>query len=134
DWNFVGKKINDGVEIPFNLRIYLEALQAEQSGNTNEAALRYHYLFNANNQFEEGIVAASRFVANDTTDRLKNFSLLVDGLLAKPNSVRILKQHVLECIALGFQQDAQDSLNKLQAILPKDSFRRFIKAHPDLFG
>jgi len=48
--------LNSGVEIPFNQRIYLEALQAEQSGNNKEAALRYNYLFNANNQFEEGIV------------------------------------------------------------------------------
>jgi hypothetical protein len=134
DWNFVGKKLNSGSHVTFNQRVYLEALQAEQTGNVKEAEVRYRYLLNANNQFEEGIVAASRFFANDTTDRLKNFSFLVDGLLAKPNSVKILKQHILECIGLGFQQEAQDSLNKLQAILPKDAFQKFIKAHPDLFG
>jgi len=134
DWNFVGKKLNSGVEIPFNQRVYLEALQAEQSGNAKEAALRYKYLVNANNQFEEGIVAASRFFANDTTDRLKNFSLLVDGLLAKPNSVKILKEHVLQCIGLGLQQEAQDSLDKLQLLMLPSSFKKFISSRSDYFG
>ncbi len=134
DWSFVGTKLNNGVEIPFNQRVYLEALQAEQSGNAKEAELRYKYLVNANNQFEEGIVAASRFFANDTTNRLKNFSLLVDGLLAKPNSVKILKQHVLQSIGLGLQQEAQDSLNKLQLLMLPSSFKKFIAANPDYFG
>jgi len=134
DWSFVGKKLNGGVKIPFNQRVYLEALQAEQSGNAKEAELRYKYLVNANNQFEEGIVAASRFFANDTTDRLKNFSLLVDGLLAKPNSVKILKEHVLQCIGLGLQQEAQDSLDKLRLLMLPSSFKKFIAAHPDYFG
>jgi hypothetical protein len=134
DWNFVGKKLNGGIEISFNQRVYLEALQAEQTGKTDEAELRYRYLINANNQFEEGIVAASRFFANDTTDRLKNFSLLVDGLLAKPNSVKILKQHVLQAIGLGLQQEAQDSLDKLRLLMLPSSFKKFIAAHPDYFG
>ncbi len=134
DWSFVGKKLNGGVEIPFNQRVYLEALQAEQSGNTKETAARYNYLLNANNQFEEGILAASRFVANDTTDRLKKFSLLVDGLSAKPNSVKLLKQHVLECIPLGSQQEAQDSLDKLKQLMLPSSFKKFIAAYPDYFG
>ena len=134
DWNFVGKKLNNGVAIPFNQRVYLEALQAEQSGNAKEAELRYKYLVNANNQFEEGVVAASRFFANDTSDRLKNFSLLVDGLLAKPNSVKILKEHILQCIGLGLQQEAQDSLDKLRWLMLPSSFKKFIAAHPGYFG
>lgn len=134
DWNFVGEKLNGGLEIPFNLRVYLEALQAEQSGNSKEAAVRYRYLLSANTQFEEGIVAASRFMANDTTDRLKNFSLLVDGLLAKPYSVKILKQHVLASIPLDLTQEAQESLDKLRVLMLPSSFKKFIAAHPDYFG
>jgi tetratricopeptide (TPR) repeat protein len=134
DWNFVGRKLNSSVRIPFNQRVYLEALQMEQNGNAKEAAVRYKYLVNANNQFEEGIVAASRFTANDTTDRLKNFSLFVDGLLAKPNSVKILKQHVLQSIGLGLQQEAQDSLDKLRRLMLPSSFKKFIEAHSDYFG
>ncbi len=134
DWNFVGNKLNGGLEIPFNQRVYLEARQAEQSGNTNEAAVRYRYLISANNQFEEGIVAASRFIAQDTTDQFKNFSFLVDALLAKPNSVKILKQHVLQCIGLGLPEDAQDSLDKLRLLMLPSSFKKFIAAYPDYFG
>ncbi len=134
DWKFVGKRLNDGAEVSITLRIYLEALLEEQQGNTHEAAVRYRYLANANDQFEEGVVAASRFFAKDTTDRMKNFSLLVDGLLAKPNSVKILKQHVLQCIELGLQQEAQDSLDKLRLVMLPSSFKKFIAGHKDYFG
>ena len=134
DWNFVGRKLNGGVTIPFNQRVYLEARQAEESGNTTGARVRYRYLVNGNNQFEEGIVAASRFLANDTTERLKNFTLLVDGLVAKPNSVKILKQHVLQSIQLGLQPEAQASLDKLRLLMLPSSFHKFIAAHADYFG
>jgi len=58
----------------------------------------------------------------------------VDGLLTKPNSVKILKQHILECIPLGLQQEAQDSLDKLRHLMLPASFKKFIADHPDYFG
>jgi len=85
-------------------------------------------LLSGNNQYEDGIVAAVRYFAADTQNQLKNFSNLVDGLLAKPNSVKILKQHVLMAATLGFENEAQDSLNKLRKLVPDASFKKFIAA------
>ncbi|MBS1506192.1 MAG: hypothetical protein JSS79_06065 [Bacteroidetes bacterium] len=132
--DFIKKKLSSGTELSAGLKMYVDALLAEESGNGKLTRERYVRLASANNQFEEGVVASARFLANDTTERLKNFSLLVDGLLAKPNSVKILKQHVLESIALGFEQAAQDSLDKLHALLPEESFKKFIAAHREYFS
>jgi hypothetical protein len=134
NFNFIIDKLSNGLRMPADLRIYLEATLAERNGDQKTARAKYEYLVKANDQFEEGIVAASHYLARDSTDRLRNFSLLVDGLLAKPNSVKIVKQHVLESIALGFEQEAQDSLDKLQRLIPAHSFRKFIDAHPDYFS
>jgi hypothetical protein len=48
--------------------------------------------------------------------------------------VKILKEHVLQCIGIGLQQDAQDSLDKLRLLMLPSSFKKFIAAHPDYFG
>lgn len=132
--DFIKKKLSSGVTLSASLKLYVDALLAEETGNAKVTQARYVRLADANNQFEEGIVAASKFLAKDSTDKLKNFSLLVDGLLAKPNSVKILKQHVLESIALGFEQAAQDSLDKLHALLPEASFKKYIAAHAEFFS
>ncbi len=134
DWVFVQKTMSEKNTLSRNEKTYAEALLAAHNGNLKMARGKYEYLLQANNQFEEGLVAASQFFAKDSTDRLKNFSLLVDGLLAKPNSVKILKQHILESIALGFDTEAQDSLNKLRQLLPDDSFKKFIVGHPGFFS
>ncbi|MBI3481524.1 MAG: hypothetical protein HY015_00840, partial [Bacteroidetes bacterium] len=132
DWQYV-QKYSPETEISFGQRIYFEALLATQNGNQKEAEQKFSYLEKANNQFEEGVVAAARFFANDSNN-LKHFSVLVEGLLAKPNSVKILKQHAVMAAALGFADAAQDSLDKLRKILPEASFKKFLGEHPDYFG
>ncbi|MBS1950203.1 MAG: hypothetical protein OJF59_000493 [Cytophagales bacterium] len=114
-------------------KAYIEAVLAQASGDQAATTSKFEYLAQANEQFEEGLVAASQYFAKDTTNRLQRFSFLVDGLLAKPNSVKILKQYVLQAIALGLEPEAQEALQKLQALLPEALFKKFAGAHPDLF-
>jgi tetratricopeptide (TPR) repeat protein len=133
NWEYIQKNISE-TEKSSTQKIYFEALQAAQSGNQSGATQKFNYLVKADNQFEEGIVAAVKFFNNETPNQLKNFSMLVDGLLAKPNSVKILKQHAVMAAALGFPDAAQDSLNKLHRILSDSAFRKFVSEHPDYFG
>ena len=134
NYSFITEQLGKGVDITLNQRQYLEAVLAEGNGRLEEAHDKYLALAQSNNQFDEGLAAASRFfLAHDTTERLQKFSLLVDGLLAKPNSVKILKQHVLGAMALGLPEPAQESLDKLRGLLPDKSFRKFIAAHPEYF-
>lgn len=117
-----------------NACIYWQALIAEHTNNMAEAKSMYTYLGNANMYFEEGVVASSQFLANDSTvDRLKPYTMLVEGLLVKPNSVKLLKAYVKEAAILGFDDEAAESLDKLKALLPRSSFNRYVKDNPDCF-
>lgn len=117
-----------------NELIYWQAVLDEKDGNTDGARKKFEYLGKANMYFEEGVVAASQFLAKDTTvDRLKTYSMLVDGLLVKPNSVKLLKAYVKEAAIIGFDDEAAESLEKLKALLPRSSFNRYVKENPDFF-
>ena len=133
NWQFVEKSISE-TEMSANRKVYFEALLDERNGNQLVAVKEFNYLVKADNQFEEGIVAAAQFFANDETNRLKSLTILVDGLLAKPNSVKILKQHAVMTASLGFPEAAQDSLDKLHKILSDAAFKKFIAEHPEYFG
>jgi hypothetical protein len=117
-----------------NELIYWQALLDEMDGELNKVKESFNHLSKANLYFEEGIVAASQFFVKDTTiDRLKSYSMLVEGLLVRPNSVKLLKAYVKEAAIIGFDDEAQESLEKLKAILPRSSFNRYIKENPDFF-
>ena len=133
DWRFVQENIPK-TQVSLSQKIYFEGLLAVQSGKTKLAEEKFSYLEKTDNQFEEGVVTVSRFFARDTANQLKHFSALVEGLLAKPNSVKILKQHCLMAADLGFIDASQDSLNKLREILPDGLFKKFVNEHPDYFS
>ena len=116
-----------------NELIYLQALQDENSGRIEEARRKFEYLSTANVHFVEGLVASSRFFSSVTTDRLKSYSILVSGLLARPNSIKLLKAYVKEAALIGFDDEASESLDKLKSLLPPRSFNRYVKENPDFF-
>lgn len=120
-------------ERPVYERLYVEAQLATADKNPTAAAERWKKLEDINDQFDVGLVGAARFFSADTAQRMVHFSKLVDGLLAKPFSARVLKAHILSCLSLGYDQEAQASLEKLQRILPRQQMRKFIQQHPDLF-
>jgi hypothetical protein len=57
----------------------------------------------------------------------------VEGLLVKPNSVKLLKAYIKEAAIIGFDDEAEESLEKLKALLPRSSFNRYVKENPDFF-
>jgi len=117
-----------------NELIYWQALLDEKDGKKEAAQEKFEYLGRANMYFEEGVVAASQFFAKDTTvDRLKSYSMLVDGLMVKPNSAKLLKAYIKEAAIIGFDDEAAESLEKLKAILPRSLFNRYVKENPDFF-
>jgi hypothetical protein len=117
-----------------NELIYWQALLDEKDGKSAEAHKKFDYLSKANMYFEEALVTSSQFFAKDTTvDRLKSYSMLVEGLLVKPNSVKLLKAFIKEAAIIGFDDVAAESLEKLKALLPRSSFNRYVKENPDFF-
>lgn len=117
-----------------NELIYWQALLDEKAGELDKVKESFNHLGRANMYFEEGVIASSQFLAKDTTiDRLTSYSMLVEGLMVKPNSVKLLKAYVKEAAILGFDDEAEESLEKLKAILPRSSFNRYVKENPDFF-
>ncbi len=117
-----------------NELVYWQALLDEKDGRTEDAKKKFDYLGKANMYFEDGVVSAAQFFVKDTTvDRLKPYSMLVEGLMARPYSVKLLKAYIKEAAIFGFDDEAAESLEKLKAILPRSSFNRYVKENPDFF-
>lgn len=117
-----------------NELIYWQALLDDKDGKTDEARKKFEYLGRANVYFEEGLIAASQFFVRDTTiDRLKSYSIIVEGLLVKPESIKLLKAYIKEAALIGFDDEAAESLEKLKALIPRASFNRYVRENPDYF-
>ncbi|MBX2900544.1 MAG: hypothetical protein KF775_12890 [Cyclobacteriaceae bacterium] len=103
-------------------------------GNHGEQAARYEHLAYANIYFEDGLIAAADYFANTGTDRLKPYTILMSGLIAIPNSIKLLKAHIRYAAQIGFNEQAQQSLDKLKSLIAPRTFNRFIQANPDIFS
>jgi hypothetical protein len=114
--------------------IYFQALINEKNGAPEKAKDLFTYLANANMYFEEGVVAASSFLSQHEVDRLSTYTMLVEGLLVKPNSVKLLKAHIKEAAAIGFTKEAEESLDKLKKLIPVSAFNQYIKENPEFFS
>lgn len=111
--------------------ILLKTWQSEMNGA--DVTNNYQHLSQANTYFEDGLVAAATFFANDTTDRLKPYSILVSGLMARPNSIKLLKAHTRYASLIGFDNEASESLEKLRHLLQPRAFNQFVTENPDIF-
>ncbi|MBL7869980.1 MAG: hypothetical protein JNM78_00100 [Cyclobacteriaceae bacterium] len=116
-----------------NELLYLKALQDEQTGNTEAAKLKFEFLSTANIHFEAGLIASAKFFSSDTTDRLKSYSIIVSGILARPNSIKLLKAYVKEAALIGFDDEANESLEKLKRLLSPRAFNTYVAENPDFF-
>ncbi len=116
-----------------NELVYLQTLKSEYAGRAEEAQAGFEYLSTANIHFTEGLISSARHFSLDTTDRIKSYSILVSGLLARPNSIKLLKAYIKEAALIGFDDEANDSLDKLKKLLPARYFNQYIKENPDFF-
>jgi Tfp pilus assembly protein PilF len=135
NWDAIQKQLaNDLTEGRTNEKIYLQALLDEKDNKQEAALKKFNYLASANIQFEEALLASAHFFLKDSTDRLKPYSILVNGLLAKPNSIKLLKAYVKEAAILGFDEESEQSLEKLKKLMSPRAFRRYVDENPDFFS
>ncbi len=132
-WEFVEAGLKAGLPSEYrNETTYLNALLALQKGNDVKTAMAY--LSDANYLFEEGLIAAATFYAKDTTNRLKPYTILVNGLLARPYSTKLLKEYSKLAANLGFEDEVQQSLAKLKQLLTAKRFESFVKENESVFS
>ena len=116
-----------------NELLYLHALQNWESGKIDSAKQKFEFLSTANIHFEEGLVAAANFFSSDSTDRLRPYSIIVSGLFARPNSIKLLKAYVKQAALIGFDDEANESLENLKRLLPARVFNAYVAENPDYF-
>ncbi len=134
NWDYLQKQMN--LKLPeyyLNEEIYLQAMLNKHLNKTSLAFDHFTYLATANDQFEDGILASAQFFQSDT-DRLKSHSILVNGLLAKPNSIKLLKEYVKVTAKLGFENELKDAIFSLKQLMTESAFKRFITANQELLS
>jgi hypothetical protein len=114
-----------------NSVIYFRALLDEKNGNRQEADKKFNYLATANVYFDDALIASARFFEGG--DPLKPYSILVNGLLVNPNSVKLLKAYIKQSALMGFNQEAEESLQKLKQLISPASFNQYLKENLDFF-
>jgi Tfp pilus assembly protein PilF len=124
NWEVVKDRLKIGLPEGYtNQKIYFSALLAEVAGKPAEAKTNFTYLATANFLFEEGMLASSLYTAKNDPDKLNAYTVLVNALLARPNSVKLLKAYVKQASSLGFEDEAQQALNKLKKLIPQKSIQ-----------
>ncbi|NOS56639.1 MAG: hypothetical protein HOP37_10345 [Cyclobacteriaceae bacterium] len=128
NWSYLQKKMTGELPADYRIeKIYWRAVLAEREGRIKEAIRDFDYLRTANFQFEEPMLASARFFKKNSKDKLKSYSILVNGLLAKPNSVKLLKEYVLQARLLGFDNESLQAMTKLKKTLPLNVYQDFEK-------
>jgi hypothetical protein len=112
---------------------YAEASLAWENKEMRVAEANFQYVVDHNPYLEDAIIEASRFFEQRDSTSLKPLSVLTEGLLARPQSVKVLKAYTLKAAQLGYTEEAQQTLNTLSILLPETDLRRFINSYPALF-
>lgn len=111
---------------PDNLRLLLyQALNDEQNGRQDAAALKYESLAARNPFFEEGILEASRFFKTSVNDDAQAYNILLEALNYNPYSPRLLKAYIISAAEIGLTHYAEDALGRLQQEAEAEEFIRF---------
>ncbi len=114
-------------------KVYFEALLDEQAGKKDEAGKKFDWIASVNPFFEDALVAASTFAAENAEDKLKAYTILVNALDMNPTSVKLLKAYFVQAALLDFDDSAKETLDKLHTLLSREAFIKFAKENPDIF-
>ncbi len=114
-------------------KVYYEALLTVLSGNKEEAKNKYEWLSQNNPFNEDATLAGIKYVKQNSPDKLKAFNRLVNAISINPGSPKILKAYIVEAASLGFDDYAQESLDKLKEMISPSSFSKFIRENPTIF-
>ena len=135
-WPLLAEQLRSGIQFEgayWQDKVYLDALLAEQAGKKEDASKGFHWLATANPFFEDAVVAAVHFFNKNGEDKVKTYSLLMSALDQNPNSIKLLKAYIVQSADVGFEESAQDALDKQKTLLHPKAFLRFIDENPEIF-
>jgi hypothetical protein len=115
-------------------KIYFNAVQNSNSGDSLQAKKDFNWLSTANPFFDDAIVASANYFRTKGKEKLKPYNILVEALHRHPNSVKITKAYCLEAARVGFDEYKDSALEKLQGMLPEKYFRQFVLQNQSLLS
>jgi hypothetical protein len=107
-------------------RTYFDGLVAEAAGDTVRASSEFERLAAASWFFDEGLLAASRYFQQHSTDALRSYKLLADAIQHHPSSIRLRKAYIREAKRIGFGDYAQHAMEELREMMTEAEYRRFV--------
>jgi tetratricopeptide (TPR) repeat protein len=135
-WSLLEQQLHSGIQFEGVYRqdkLYFDALLSEQAGKKEEAAQKFAWLATVNPFFEDAVVAAIRFFNKNGEDKVKTYTLLMNALDQNPNSIKLLKAYIVQSAYVGFEESAQDALDKLKNLVHPSAFARFLDENPEIF-
>jgi len=103
---------------------FFKAKVEEAAGNKTLAEKSYQIALNKNPFQETVFTNAATFFLN-VGDKDKAYKILVNGLELQPNNVSLLKAYIIVALNLNLQAIAEDGLNALKDLIPKEAFNKF---------
>lgn len=133
DVKTLGEQLADLPEgvISKSCKVYFDALLSGNSGKDSASALKW--LAQSNPFDEDATLVGIAYVKKVTTNKLTAFNLLVGAVSTNPGSIKLMKAYIIEAANLGFDDYAQEALDKLKLLVSPANFNKFIKANPSVF-
>lgn len=130
NWKMIESQFEKMPKTFINEKIYLQALIAERKNKSTDAKKKFEYLASANFLFTDGLLASANYFEKNSTDKLKAYSILVNGLLANSNSIPLLKKYIQVSANLGFDEEVKQSLDKLKLLISAKAFTKYVATNP----
>jgi hypothetical protein len=104
---------------------YIQARILENAGNKAGAENHYIASVSANPYYAEAIVQAARFIHEKQQQPEKAYKLLAASVRLNRDDTEILKAYALLSLQMRLTNFAEDGLNRLRDLLPKDEYSQF---------
>jgi hypothetical protein len=106
-------------------RTYFDALIAEAADDTVRASKEFERLAATSWFFDEGLLAASRYFQQHSSDALRSYKLLADAIQHHPSSIRLRKAYIREAKRTGFGDYVRHAMEELRSMITEPEYRRF---------
>ena len=116
----IATAINDGMtfsEDRYLEKVLYQAMMAEANGDSVLAEENYEILSLYNPFFEEGVIAASRYFREHSTDPIKAYSILAEAVQLNNTSVKLWNAYIAEALRVGFDEYAASAYETLEELL-----------------
>jgi tetratricopeptide (TPR) repeat protein len=98
---------------------------AESTTSQAESTIELEQLVNRNPFFEDGILAVAEFFNTTILDQDRAYDILLNSVNLNPFSIRLNQAYALQCLRVGLNNYAMDTMEELKTMMPSAMFKTF---------